>query len=265
MNRPKPVEGIIFGSSASMAAVPNGGADLIVTGPPYFPVALEPLLRAPRAEQLHHADVQAELTAYALSLRPVFAECARVLRPGRVMCVQTKDIRYGGRLLTLAAIHRDVLESCGLYLLTRFFWLNTRPSWIHGTHAARLDRGRYRGGLLPPDVEEVLVVCDAAGVEAGAAVETSDAELEHAASPLWRLPGPGGQRHPYASPSGLVRRLVLFFSDPDDLVLDPFAGSGTTLRVARRLGRRAIGYEIDPNFADTSVTLGAEEENDWGD
>jgi modification methylase len=247
---------VVFGSGAVMAAVPTGGADLIVTGPPYFPVELEPLLRAPRHEQTRFSDVQAGVTAYALSLRPVFAECARVLRPGRAMCVQTKDLRYGGRLLSLTAIHRDVMESCGLFLVTRFAWLNSTPSPRKvASRTVRERRAGLRGGLRAPEVEDVLVLAGEAGIEFGPRHEATTAEASEAISPLWSLPGPGKRRHPYASPTALVRRLITFYSDPGDLVVDPFAGGGTTLRAARRLGRRAVGYEIDPRYAGSQPSL----------
>jgi modification methylase len=249
---PSEEPGVVFGSGAVMASIPTGGADLIVTSPPYFPPEIEPLLKAPRREQVRIPDVQAGVTAYALSLRPIFAECARVLRHGRAMCVQTKDLRYGGRLLSLSAIHRDVMESCGLFLVTRFQWLNSTPSPRKvGSRARRERRAGFRGGLRAPEVEEVLVVAGEAGVELGPPHEALPAEVGEALSPLWPLPGPNRRRHPYASPTALVRRLITFYSDPGDLVVDPFAGGGTTLRVARRLGRRAVGYEIDPLYADS--------------
>lgn len=56
------------------------------------------------------------------------------------------------------------------------------------------------------------------------------------------------QSHPTQKPEGLIERLVLASSDKNDLVVDPFSGSGTTLRVCQQLGRRAIGIEINPEY-----------------
>ncbi len=56
------------------------------------------------------------------------------------------------------------------------------------------------------------------------------------------------QNHPTQKPEGLIERMVLASSDVGDLVLDPFAGSGTTLRVCQQLDRNAIGIEINPDY-----------------
>ena len=56
--------------------------------------------------------------------------------------------------------------------------------------------------------------------------------------------------HPCQMPEAVLERIVRVSSSPGDLVLDPFAGSGTTLAVARRLGRRYIGVELSPEYAE---------------
>jgi DNA modification methylase len=56
--------------------------------------------------------------------------------------------------------------------------------------------------------------------------------------------------HPCPKPEGLMLELVQQFTDTGDLILDPFAGSGTTLLAARKLGRRAIGCEVSEEFAE---------------
>jgi len=66
------------------------------------------------------------------------------------------------------------------------------------------------------------------------------------------------QNHPTQKPEGLIERMVLASSDEGDLVVDPFAGSGTTLRVCQQLNRRAIGIDINPDYvAMTKDRLGA--------
>lgn len=56
------------------------------------------------------------------------------------------------------------------------------------------------------------------------------------------------QNHPTQKPEGLIERMVLASSDEGDLVLDPFSGSGTTLRVCQQLARNAVGMEINPDY-----------------
>jgi site-specific DNA-methyltransferase (adenine-specific) len=54
--------------------------------------------------------------------------------------------------------------------------------------------------------------------------------------------------HPTQKPLALLRQLVELFTDPDDVVIDPCAGSGTTLLAAANLMRRAYGFEIKKDF-----------------
>ncbi len=56
------------------------------------------------------------------------------------------------------------------------------------------------------------------------------------------------EQHPTQKPEGLIERMVLASSDAGDLVLDPFCGSGSTLRVCQQLDRRATGIEINPAY-----------------
>ena len=54
--------------------------------------------------------------------------------------------------------------------------------------------------------------------------------------------------HPTQKPIGVLKQLIEIFTDPGDVVIDPVAGSGTTLRAAAELGRKAYGFEIDREF-----------------
>jgi site-specific DNA-methyltransferase (adenine-specific) len=68
----------------------------------------------------------------------------------------------------------------------------------------------------------------------------------------WETPGArydeGGQVHPCQKGLDLMRQLVEAFSDAGELVLDPFAGVGTTAVACRKVGRRFLGWEIDPAY-----------------
>ena len=72
---------------------------------------------------------------------------------------------------------------------------------------------------------------------------------------VWQFPrlvGNAGERisdHPCQLPEALLERVIRCSTEPGDWILDPTAGTGTTLRVAQRLGRRFIGIEEQPGFA----------------
>lgn len=85
-------------------------------------------------------------------------------------------------------------------------------------------------------------------------IEVSDGKLRDTAAsnlwtdlvvPFWSMPE--NTNHPAQKPEKLVAKLLLASSRPGDLVLDPFLGSGTTAVVARKLGRRFVGIEADPD------------------
>lgn len=59
---------------------------------------------------------------------------------------------------------------------------------------------------------------------------------------------PNRQNHPTQKPEGIIERMVLASTDENDTVLDPFSGSGTTLRVCQQLKRNGIGYELNPEY-----------------
>ena len=67
---------------------------------------------------------------------------------------------------------------------------------------------------------------------------------------VWQFPRARGGSHPAEKPIALVRRWIADFTDPGDLILDPFMGSGTVLRAAKDLGRQAIGIEIDRRWCE---------------
>jgi len=70
---------------------------------------------------------------------------------------------------------------------------------------------------------------------------------------IWNIPIPGKGdlafgEHSAIMPEEIVRRCVRLFTYIDDIVLDPFAGSGTTLKVAKELQRNYVGYEISKSY-----------------
>lgn len=67
---------------------------------------------------------------------------------------------------------------------------------------------------------------------------------------IWQYTLTGASEHPAAFPEALARDHIVSWSNPGDIVLDPFAGSGTTLKAAKELGRRWVGIEVNPAYVE---------------
>jgi len=86
---------------------------------------------------------------------------------------------------------------------------------------------------------------------------------------VWRMKAPAGAekrhgRHPTQKPLELIERCLLASTNPGDLVLDPFLGSGTTAVAAARLGRRCVGFDMNASYLETARKRVLDEINDTG-
>ncbi len=139
-------------------------------------------------------------------------------------------------------------------------WITWWPS-----NAAAKAGGRHR--LLQRQVE-CIAVFGADGLNPGAEREArsdtrpkinGDRGEPVRASDVWRDTSPGigfnahERLHPNQKPLPLMHKLVAFCSSPGELIVDPFMGSGTTLRAAKDLGRRAIGIDLVERHCETAV------------
>ena len=134
-----------------------------------------------------------------------------------------------------------------------------------------------RTTLLPREVECVAVFGDPPGAGRLFRPRSADAMTRriHVArgndpescrlGDVWREASPGIgfnghlRLHPNEKPVAVMRRLVELCSNPGDLILDPFMGSGTTLRAAKDLGRRAVGIEIEERYCEIAARRCAQE------
>jgi hypothetical protein len=243
-----------FGSGARMNSVDTGSAALVMTSPPYFQPDIQDDLLAGVSSPVDLDRIAEGVLRYAWSLRPVFEECARVLMPGARLVMQTRDVRLRHRLVAVEGAHRQLAEAVGLHLFTRHLW---RPS--HVTLARwRIARAlRSDFGPMPVDPEVFLVFVKPGLARPG---EPSPADLELLARDICvttqgRIPA----SHRFQAPVPMLRALIRTHSRVGDLVVDPFMGGGTALRVALELGRRAQGWEIDPQaLALARINLGLE-------
>jgi DNA modification methylase len=234
---------VIHGNGARMDLLGDGEADLVLTSPPYFSEETGRRLAVPRARQTEVHDVENELFAFAGRLRPVFREIHRVLKTGRALVIQSKDIRYGDFLIPLSDQHLSVAMSCGFHLVSRFNWvpyqshIRRRPLFLtqHRVGQFRVESG-----------ETFLILAKPSGLAARNAIEQIESDLSEMSLPLWRMSFRRRKDdHPHVSPRPVIKRLISLLTERGDLIVDPFAGYGTILAVAKSLNRAAIGWEID--------------------
>lgn len=239
---------VVQGDAAEMGEVPTDAAQLVLTSPPYFDENQDGELRRPVDEQRDFTAVSGRVLQFAESLAPAYREMARVTEPGGAVVVQVKDLRYARALIPLAARHVELASRAGLRLVGRVYWQKTAP---RVARSRGFRRSPAVGGFKVDDCEELQVFAHPGGPRRRRSrVAMTEEEIAASSSPLWRLPANGARAtHPHESPSGPFRRMIALFTDPGDLVVDPFAGHGTTLRLATDMSRWAIGYEIDADRA----------------
>lgn len=236
---------VIYGTSANMAELQDGTVDLILTSPPYYSPVTEKKLDRGVSEKNNLDELDQEIQTFAWSLRGSFEEAQRVLRAGGCLIVQTRDVRIRQVLSPVESIHRQLIEATGLRLYTKHLWLSSYETLTRRRIRAALVK-RY--GPLSQD-PEVFLIFIKPGERSQRVLDESELELLQKALEPSSL-GNTKLHHRYQAPMNVVKALIRCYSKPGDLVLDLFAGGATTLIAARDLGRRAVGYEIDPDAID---------------
>ncbi len=242
---------VVIGDSREMAEVNDGSIHLIVTSPPYPMVAI-------------WDDFFTEVSASTYDamheyLNQVWREVERVLVPGGIACINIGDAtRTRDGLFHLYPNHSRIIENfekLGFVTLPYVLWKKptTKPHYK--------GKGAFLGsGFLPPnayvtlDMEYILIFRK--GPPRSFPPKDPDRyksrftkrERDEWFSQVWKVQGvrqsvDGLERRVAAFPEEIPRRLIRMFSVLGDLVLDPFLGSGTSLKVAMELGRRFVGYE----------------------
>ena len=236
---------VLHGNGARMDLLGDGEADLVLTSPPYFSKETEAKLKLPRAQQKDIHAIENELFAFASCLRPVFSEIHRVLKAGWALIIQSKDIRFGEFLIPLSDQHLSIAMSCGFHLVCRFNWV---PHQSHISRRPLFLSKRQVGQFRVESGETFLILAKPPGLTTRSSLQSIEANLNDLSLPLWRMPFRRRKDdHPHVSPRPVIKYLITLLSEPGDLVVDPFAGYGTIISVAKTLNRSAIGWEIDAN------------------
>jgi site-specific DNA-methyltransferase (adenine-specific) len=235
-----------------MKEIENNSIQLIITSPPYGKIK-----DYGSETQIGFYDSFEE---YFKRLGAVWKECFRVLETQCRMVINVGDQylrtsefgRY--RILSIASrIINDCME-IGFDFLGDIIW--QKVSTTNTTGGCTLMGSIYypRNGLLTYDYEHILIFKKYQGK--GRKIELIKKELSKISLSEWKkwfvghwsFPGVQQKEHIAMFPDELPYRVIRMFSLVGDKILDPFAGSGTTLRVAKSLFRKGIGYEINKNF-----------------
>ncbi len=233
---------VVFGDARDMHEVADGDVALVVTSPPYWQ-----LKDYGTARQLGYDQ---DYEAYLTGLGQVWAECTRTLRPGGVMAVNLGDqytrAKTYGRYRVLPIRERVLAQLVDLGLTPEGTIIWRKVSTMNSTGGGAV-MGSYpfpRNGILKLDYE-FLLVCRKPGPRPPV---PPDPEVQPWFTGHWVFPGERMGGHHAMFPLELPRRFVRMYTAPGDRVLDPFAGSGTTLAAAHQLGRAGLGYELNVDF-----------------
>src|SRR6187551_2065439 len=242
---PAPSSRIIVGDCvAEMSKLQAASVDLVFADPPYN-LQLKGDLKRPdesRVDAVNDAwDKFSSFSAYDDFTRAWLIACRRVMKRSATLWVigsYHNIFRVG-----------TILQDLGFWILNDVVWRKSNPMpnfrgrRFTNAHETLIWAAREPGGKGYTFNYEVLK----AGNE-GIQVR-SDWTIPLCTGEE-RLKGKDGKKlHPTQKPESLLARVILSSSRLDDLVLDPFSGTGTTGAVAKHLGRRFIGIERDASYA----------------
>jgi len=260
---------IFFKDSRKMLELPDNSVHLVVTSPPYFNIkdySLDGYQKNKKSEKEtgQMGDI-ADYKKYIDEMLLVWKECERVLKPNGKLIVNTplmpmlkKNLvtHYNRHIFDINSdIQHSIVNKTNLFLLDTYIWNRTNPSkkLMFGSYP-------YPRNFYAQNTTEFITVYVKDGLpENNVSIKIkeksklSQDEWVEFTKQIWNIPIPNKSdlafgEHSAIMPEEIVRRCVRLFTFVDEIVLDPFAGSGTTLKVAKELGRNFVGYEISKNY-----------------
>lgn len=270
---------VIFRDSRTMNEVGDASVHLMVTSPPYPMIemwdnhfrksdsgidSLWLQMEKEESREKREAILGDIYTLMHENLAQVWKETYRVLIDGGLACINIGDAtRNINGIFRLFPNHVPVVDYCekmGFISLPYILWKKptTKPKYR--------GKGVFLGsGMLPPNAYvtldcEFILIFRKGGLrkfspkdDSRYASKYTKQERDKWFTQVWDVTGVKQslseiERKAAAFPEEIPRRLISMFSVMGDTVLDPFMGTGTTLKVANELNRNSIGYEIDKEF-----------------
>ncbi len=262
VNRAPIVDEIFVGDAREMSKVRDKSVALVVTSPPYF--------TGKEYEQaLGKGHVPGTYLEFLGMLRDVFAECVRVLEPGGRIAVNVANLGRKPYRSLSADVIEILQDDLKMLLRGEIVWWKARGAT--GSTAW----GSFQSAANPVlrDLTERVIVASKGRLdralprakrrERGLPHRNSigKEEFMEATLDVWEIPPERAKRvgHPAPFPVELPRRLIELYTYEDDVVLDPFMGSGSAAVAAARTGRRYLGYDTDERYVDLACRRIAEE------
>jgi len=236
---------LIIGNSMSMEEIQDESVHLMVTSPPYFNAPYD------------YKGLFKNYDQYLGVLNRVAKETYRVLKKGRIAVLNIDDMLVNGEKFPIVADATKIFQSAGFKYRDRIIWKkpdgylriskrsgvllqNPYPMYFYPDNLLEsiliFQKGTFDYRLIPKDIKE------------SSKIDTKEFSENKWYMTLWEmtnvLPGSPLEKEIAAFPEELPYRIIKLFSYVGETVLDPFVGSGTTMKVARQLGRNSIGIEI---------------------
>ncbi len=224
---------IFLHSSENMHELPDASVALMVTSPPYH------------VGKDYDSDESFE--DYLAMLHTVMTETHRVLEPGGRAVINVANL--GRRpYIPLSHLVTAQMHEIGFHMRGEIIWQKARGA------SGSCAWGSWRSATNPVvrDIHEYCLVFSKGRfdrVRRGTSTITAEEFMAGTLS-IWELPSESANRagHPAPFPVELPRRFIELYTFEDELVLDPFMGSGSTALAATETGRRYVGYEIEPDY-----------------
>jgi len=246
---------LIIGNSISMEEIPDNSVHLIVTSPPYFNAPFD------------YKGVFDNYDQFLDMLRKAAKESFRVLSLGRILVLNIDDMLVNGEKFPITADATKIFMEAGFGYRDRIIWKKPDGYLRISRRSGVLLKNPYPMYFYPDNLLESIIIFQkgkfdyksiSKEIREKSKISLTEFQQNKWFMTLWSMnnvmPGSPLEKDIAAFPEELPYRAIKLFSYVGETVLDPFCGSGTTMKVARQLGRNSIGIEIKKSLIKTITT-----------